>query len=133
MTEEPQSIFDKYSDKFLELASDYNHAGIPDRYDASGGQTGQCGDTVHFFLSVMHKRIVEVRFALEGCMHTLACANAIVEMIAEKPVEEAWDVTDDAVAEYLGGLPEDHYHCAELAVGALYKTLADLKTKIGVG
>jgi nitrogen fixation NifU-like protein len=29
------------------------------------------------------------------------------------------------VADYLQTLPADHFHCAELAVGAFYKALAD--------
>ncbi len=131
MAEEPQTIFDKYSDRFLELASHYDYAGIPDSYDATGRSIGECGDTIQFYLSVMHKRIVSARFAIEGCMHTLACANAIVDLIAEKDPEEAWDVDEDAVIDYLGGLPEDHRHCAQLAVGAMYKALAHLRTKIG--
>ncbi len=131
MTEETQTLFDKYSDRFLEMASTYRHAGVPDAYDATGQSTGQCGDTIQFFISVRHKRIISAMFAIEGCMHTLACANAIVELISTKSVEEAWELTYEEVIENLGGIPEDHEHCAQLAVGALYKTLVDLKGKIG--
>ena len=130
MAEQPQTLFDKYSDRFLELASTYSHAGIPDSYDATGQSTGVCGDTIQFFITVRYKRIISAMFAIEGCMHTLACANAIVEIISKKSVDEAWDVTYEQVIDYLGGIPEDHEHCAQLAVGALYKTLVDLKGKI---
>jgi nitrogen fixation protein NifU and related proteins len=33
------------------------------------------------------------------------------------------------VIEFLETLPRGHHHCAELAVGALYRALADLRGK----
>lgn len=131
MAEQTQSIFDKYSDRFLEMASTYAHAGIPDTYDATGQSTGQCGDTIQFFIGVRHRHIISIRFAIEGCMHTLACANSIIDMVAEKTIDEAWEVTDQAVIENLGGIPKDHEHCAQLTIGALYKALANLNGKPG--
>jgi len=131
MSEEKQSIFDKYSDRFLEMASNYNHAGIPDTYDATGQSTGECGDTIQFFVSVRHRHIISIMFAIEGCMHTLACANAIVDMVAEKTIDQAWELSDQAVIENLGGMPKDHEHCAQLAIGALYKALSNLHATPG--
>ena len=42
-------------------------------------------------------------------------------------VQAAWEVTPEAVAAYLETLPTDHFHCAELAVGALYKALVGVQ------
>jgi nitrogen fixation NifU-like protein len=70
-------------------------------------------------------RIDSVTYRLEGCIHTNACANALAELVEGKSVEEAWRIDPDAVADFLETLPEDHFHCAELAVGAFYLALAD--------
>ncbi|MFP4477274.1 MAG: iron-sulfur cluster assembly scaffold protein [Desulfatibacillaceae bacterium] len=124
----PEGPFDGYSDRFLELASDTDHAGIPEDYDATGGQTGQCGDTVSFYLKTNGDTITEARFAIDGCMNTLACANAVVFLIGGRTIDEAWEVNEHTIAEELHGIPEDHFHCAELAAGALYKALRNLNT-----
>ncbi|MCP4673404.1 MAG: iron-sulfur cluster assembly scaffold protein, partial [Desulfobacula sp.] len=41
----------------------------------------------------------------------------------------AWKISPEKVNKFLETLPEDHFHCAELAVGALYLALADLESK----
>ena len=66
-----------------------------------------------------------VSYGIDGCINTNACANAIIDLIMGKSTSEAWEVTPEDVIGYLGSLPEDHYHCAELAVGALYVCLAN--------
>jgi nitrogen fixation NifU-like protein len=119
-------VFGELSDRFLEHASHYDHAGMPENYDATGASTGECGDTVQFFLSARAGRVTEARFLIDGCMNTLACANAVVFLVGGKSVAAAWEITEDTVIEELGGIPEGHRHCAELAAGALYKTLRNL-------
>ena len=47
-------------------------------------------------------------------MNTAACANTIVNMVENKTIEQAWEITPEAVAGYLETLPKDHFHCAEL-------------------
>jgi nitrogen fixation NifU-like protein len=44
-------------------------------------------------------------------------------------VGNAWNITDEMVKQYLQTLPEDHYHCAELCVGAFYLALTDYQKK----
>lgn len=95
--------------------------------DGYGKKIGDCSDTIEIFLTVDRERIQCVSYRLDGCIHTNACANTVVEMVTGRTVEEAWDVTPEDVAAYLETLPQDHFHCAELAVGALYLALADCR------
>ena len=95
--------------------------------DGYGKKIGDCSDTIEIFLTVDRERIQCVSYRLDGCIHTNACANTVVEMVTGRTVEEAWDVTPEDVAAYLETLPQDHFHCAELAVGALYLALADYR------
>lgn len=95
--------------------------------DGYGKKTGDCSDTIEIFLIVDRERIQSVSYRLDGCIHTNACANTVVETVTGRTVEEAWDVTPEDVAAYLETLPKDHFHCAELAVGALYLALADCR------
>ena len=64
-------------------------------------------------------------FELDGCINTNACSNTVAGLVEGKPVEQCWNVTPADVIDFLETLPEDHRHCAELAVGTLYLALAD--------
>lgn len=113
-----------HSLKFLEMAFRYDHRERLTRPDGYGKNTGDCGDTVEFFLLVDKDNIRTLAYDIQGCMNTNACANAIIELAQGRNVEEAWEIKPETVADYLETLPEDHFHCAELAVGALYKALS---------
>ena len=93
--------------------------------DGHGKKTGDCGDTVEFFISVWNEKIKSVFYELNGCINTNACANTVAQIVEGKSVEEGWEITPEQVAEYLETLPEGHFHCAELAVGAFFLALAN--------
>jgi nitrogen fixation protein NifU and related proteins len=116
-----------HSEKFLEMAlrSDYRERlEYPDAY---GKRTGDCGDTVEFFLMVDHGRIKRITIDVQGCINTNACANVVIELAKEKLIEDAWKITPEDIENYLNTLPPDHKHCAELAVGAFYLALSNYR------
>jgi nitrogen fixation NifU-like protein len=121
-------IFTDHSLAYLEMAftTDYiERVANPDGY---GKRTGDCGDTVEFFLTCKENVLESISFCVQGCMNTTACCNTVVKLAKGKPVDTAWNISPEQVTRFLGTLPEDHFHCAELAVGALYLALADLKS-----
>jgi nitrogen fixation NifU-like protein len=97
--------------------------------DGYGKRTGDCGDTVEFFLNTEKGRIRSVSYLTNGCLNTNACANTVAHLIEGGSIEAGWEITPEAVIAYLQTLPAESHHCAELAVGALYKALADLTEK----
>ena len=94
--------------------------------DGYGKRTGDCGDTVEFFLNCEDNILQSVSFCVQGCMNTTACCNTVAGFVKGKTIESAWNISPEQVENFLETLPEDHFHCAELAVGALYLALADL-------
>jgi nitrogen fixation NifU-like protein len=44
-------------------------------------------------------------------------------MAEGRTVREGLRITQESVLEYLGGLPDDHKHCALLAANTLHKAL----------
>ena len=94
--------------------------------DGYGKRTGDCGDTVEFFLNRENNILGFVSFHVQGCRNTTACCNAVAKFAKGKSIESAWNISPEQVNIFLETLPEDHFHCAELAVGALYLALADL-------
>ena len=100
----------------------------PAQPDGYGKNTGQCGDTVEIFLVAPHDRIKAVFYDTDGCGATNACANAVAEMVTDAKIGAAWQVSPEVICTFLETLPAGHHHCAELAAGALYRALVDLRT-----
>jgi nitrogen fixation NifU-like protein len=48
-------------------------------------------------------------------------------MATGKTIEAAWEIKPEDVIQFLETLPEDHFHCAELAAGAFYLALTDIQ------
>lgn len=118
-----------HSVRFLEMALDSSRRGRLEGADGYGIKQGVCGDTVEFFLDIRGTNINSITYDLNGCLHTNACANTVASMAENRAVDEAWSITPEQIAEYLITLPQDHFHCAELAVGAFYLALSDYQRK----
>ncbi len=122
-------FFQAHSIKYIEMALRTDRIERVNDPDGYGTRTGDCGDTVEFFLTCKDNMIASSSFQVQGCMNTTACSNTVAKFIQGKPIESAWKITPEKVAKFLETLPEDHFHCAELAVGALYLALADFESK----
>ena len=126
MKESTNNFWQHHSVHYLEMALDGSRHERVIYPDARGKKTGDCGDSIEFFLSVKNNRIQNISFETDGCLNTNACANTVAFMCEGKRIEEAWEVTPEMVIEYLETLPSHESHCAELAVGAFYLSLADI-------
>ncbi len=129
MTDEKFDFWQDHSIKYLEMALKSARMEPLENPDGEGRHTGNCGDTVAMFLKLQGNAIAQVAFQVQGCMNTVASANAVAELIEGQPIEDAWELTPEKIIAYLETFPESHHHCAELAVGALYRALADLRSK----
>jgi len=118
-------FWQEHSLRFLEMALRTDNLEVLSNPCGYGKSTGACGDTVEIYLDVKHGQICRATFQSDGCLNSVACANTVLHLIQEKTLEDAWDVTPEAVVAYLETLPAVETHCAELAVGALYRALAN--------
>ncbi|MCP4670353.1 MAG: iron-sulfur cluster assembly scaffold protein [Desulfobacula sp.] len=123
------NFFQDHSLKYIEMALRTDRIERITDPDGYGKRTGDCGDTVEFFLNCNDNTISSSSFQVHGCMNTTACSNTVAKFIQGKTIESAWKISPEKVNKFLETLPEDHFHCAELAVGALYLALADLESK----
>jgi nitrogen fixation NifU-like protein len=88
--------------------------------------TGTCGDTMEMFLKVRDGRIAECAFQTDGCGATVICGSAAAELAEGRTFIEALGAVSAAeIVRLLGGLPESHAHCAQLAAETLRRALAD--------
>ena len=114
-----------HSEQFVQMALSNNRQETIKYPDGYGKNTGGCGDTVEFFLTIRNDCIEFISYSVDGCLNTNACANTVAHMADGKPVDALWKITPDAVITYLETLPPESTHCAELAIGAFYRALAN--------
>jgi nitrogen fixation NifU-like protein len=114
-----------HSEQFLVMAYLWDRRMALAHPDGVGSKTGDCGDTITMYISVKKGLVERLTFELSGCINTSACSNAVAVLVEGKTLEQCWNVGPADVIDFLETLPEDHHHCAELAVGTLYLVLAD--------
>jgi nitrogen fixation NifU-like protein len=113
------------SDRFIAHANAPQNLGPLKEANGTAKGTGTCGDSVEIFLSVNGDTIKEIKHVPQGCAYTIACASAVTTLVHGSPLKEALKITPKDVANALGGLPEDHQHCAALAVNTLGEAIDD--------
>jgi len=78
-----------------------------------------CGDTLLMSLKIKKDKIVDIKYKIYGCGAAVATSSIASEMAMGKTLNDALKITDDSIAEALGGLPEEKHHCSNLAASAL--------------
>jgi nitrogen fixation NifU-like protein len=121
-------FWNRHSVQYLEMAYDTEHKERIHNPDGYGKRTGECGDTVEFFIKTKDGVLDAVSFMTHGCLNTTACCNTVVSLARGKTLDQAWEITPEQVVDYLRTLPLDHEHCAQLAVGGLYLALSDCQS-----
>ena len=112
-----------FSAKVVEEFSHPRNEGIMMEPDGSGHALGLCGDTMEIYLRLDGERIVKAAFITDGCGVTVACGSMLTQMVEGLSLEEAAAVTPEALTQALDSLPEDHAHCAVLAVNTLREAI----------
>ncbi len=82
---------------------------------------------MRIYLDIKGDIIQDVKFKTFGCGAAVATSSMVTEMVKGKTIDEAMVISNAAVAEALGGLPENKMHCSNLAADALHKAITNYR------
>lgn len=120
-----------YNEYIVKLFHNPRNWGKPREEDISiwYAYEGFCGDTMQFFLKINDNKIEKANFITDGCGATVAAGSQMTQLIEGKSLEFAEKITPEDINKALKGLPEDHKHCADLAVKTLNHAINEYKYK----
>jgi len=119
----------RYNKYIVELIQNPKNWGKPNSSEISvwHAYEGSCGDTMQFFLKIENGIIKKVNFITDGCGATVAAGSQTTMMVEGKSLQYAENLQPNDIEEAIGGLPDDHKHCAELAATTLRRAIEKYK------
>ncbi|HZT96372.1 MAG TPA: iron-sulfur cluster assembly scaffold protein [Chloroflexota bacterium] len=84
-----------------------------------------CGDQMTIWIRIEAGVVAEAGFEAYGCEPSIAAGSMVTTMVSGMAVAEAADITPEAIAVALGGLPPVKRHASMLASRVLRAAIDD--------
>ena len=119
-----------YTKKLMDHFMNPRNVGVienPDGYAKVGSPS--CGDMMEIFLKIEDEIIRDAKFRTFGCASAIASSSVTTEMILNKTIKEALQLTNKSIAQNLDGLPASKLHCSVLAEEVINAAIDDYTSK----
>lgn len=84
-----------------------------------------CGDIMRLALLLRDGCIEQAAFKAKGCVASIACGSALMEMLQGISLEQAHQIQREHILQALGGLALESQHASHLAFDALQAALKE--------
>jgi NifU-like protein len=111
----------EYTDKVRKYFNEPVNVGELENADGVG-EVGSlaCGDALKLTFKLDDEgKIADARFKTFGCASAIASSSVLTELIKGMTLEEAEQLTNKDIADFLGGLPKEKMHCSVMGEEAL--------------
>ena len=118
-----------YSAKVMDHFMNPRNAGKLEDANAIG-EVGnlKCGDVMKIYMKIQDSVIQDVKFETFGCGAAIATSSMITELVKNKTIKEALEITNERVIEALDGLPASKVHCSVLAQQGIRAAITNYRT-----
>jgi len=119
----------EYTDKVQQHFLSPQNVGEIDKPSGTGDVGSlACGDALKLTLKIDENDIItDAKFKTFGCASAIASSSVLTEMIKGISVNEAAKITNEDIAQALGGLPKEKMHCSVMGREALEAAIADYR------